>query len=192
MEPCAGEILVNGIDTRLVSLARLRNSVGFVFQQEALFSISIADNIRYGAPDATDTDVREAARIAGAADFIEALPEKYATVLGRRGARLSVGQKQRIAIARALIRKPDVLVLDEPTAPLDPGSEAGLMRTLREISRERIVLIVAHRAGTLAACDRVILVRDGTIVATGSNDELRRTCAPYREYLSLTESEIQP
>jgi subfamily B ATP-binding cassette protein MsbA len=190
MEPCAGEILVNGIDTRLVSLERLRNAVGFVFQQEALFSRSIADNIRYGAPDATDNDIREAARIAGAADFIEALPEKYATVLGRRGARLSVGQKQRIAIARALIRKPDVLVLDEPTAPLDPGSEAGLMRTLREISRERIVLIVAHRAGTLAACDRVIFVRDGTIVATGSHDELRRTCAPYREYLSLTESEI--
>ncbi len=190
IEPCAGEILVNGIDARRVSLNTLRKSIGFVFQQEALFSRSIADNIRYGVPDATDAQMREAARIAGAADFIDALPEKYETMLGRRGARLSVGQKQRIAIARALIRKPDMLVLDEPTAPLDPGSEADLMRTLREIARDRIVLIVAHRAGTLAACDRILFASDGAMVATGSNDELRRTCAPYREYLSVTESEI--
>jgi ABC-type multidrug transport system fused ATPase/permease subunit len=113
-------------------------------------------------------------------------------MLGRRGARLSVGQKQRIAIARALIREPDVLVLDEPAAPLDPGSEADLMRTLRDIARDRIVLIVAHRAGTLAACDRILFASDGCMVATGSNDELRRTCAPYREYLSITDSGIQP
>ena len=191
IEPCAGEILINGIDARRISLDVLRRGVGFVFQQEALFSRSIADNIRYGVPDATDAQMREAARIAGAANFIEALPEKYDTMLGRRGARLSVGQKQRIAIARALIRKPDVLVLDEPTAPLDPGSEADLMRTLRDIARDRIVLIVAHRAGTLAACDRILFASDGSMVATGSNEELRRTCAPYRQYLSITETEIE-
>lgn len=192
IEPCAGEILINGIDARRISLDVLRKGVGFVFQQEALFSRSIADNIRYGMPDATDARMREAARIAGAADFIEALPEKYDTMLGRRGARLSVGQKQRIAIARALIRQPDVLVLDEPTAPLDPGSEADLMRTLRDIARDHIVLIVAHRAGTLAACDRILFASEGSMVATGSNEELRRTCAPYREYLSITDSEIEP
>jgi ABC-type multidrug transport system fused ATPase/permease subunit len=191
IEPCAGEILINGIDLRRISLDLLRKSIGFVFQQEALFSRSIADNIRYGAPDATAAQMREAASIAGAAHFIEALPEKYHTMLGRRGARLSVGQKQRIAIARALIRKPDVLVLDEPTAPLDPESEADLMRTLRDIARDRIVLIVAHRAGTLAACDRILFACNGSMVATGSNDELRSTCAPYREYLSITETEIQ-
>ena len=190
IEPCAGEILVNGIDVRRISLDVLRRGVGFVFQQEALFSRSIADNIRYGAPAATDAQIREAARIAGAADFIEALPDKYDTMLGRRGARLSVGQKQRIAIARALIRRPEVLVLDEPTAPLDPASEADLMRTLRDLARDRIVLIVAHRAGTLAACDRILFASDGCMVATGSNEELRRTCAPYREYLSIAESEI--
>jgi subfamily B ATP-binding cassette protein MsbA len=192
LEPCAGDILINGIDARTLSLDALRNRVGFVFQQEALFSRSIADNIRYGAPDASEAEMREAAGIAGAAEFVESLPEKYATMLGRRGARLSVGQKQRIAIARALIRKPDILVLDEPTAPLDPGSEAALMRTLRDISRERIVLIVAHRANTLALCDRILFVRDGTMVATGSDNELRRTCAPYREYLAVAESEIPP
>ncbi len=136
--------------------------------------------------------MREAAGMAGAADFIETLPEKYDTTLGRRGARLSVGQKQRIAIARALIRQPDVLILDEPTAPLDPQSETDLMRTLRNLARDRIVLIVAHRAGTLAACDRIVFASAGSIVAIGSNDELSRTCAPYREYLSITESEIEP
>ncbi len=192
IEPCAGEILINGIDARRISLEVLRKSIGFVFQQEALFSRSIADNIRYGAPDATDAEMREAARIAGAADFIETLPEKYHTLLGRRGARLSVGQKQRIAIARALIRQPDVLILDEPTAPLDPQSEADLMRTLRNLARDHIVLIVAHRAGTLAACDRIVFASAGAIIAIGSNDELSRTCAPYREYLSITESEIEP
>ncbi|HSR56641.1 MAG TPA: ABC transporter ATP-binding protein, partial [Candidatus Binataceae bacterium] len=126
------------------------------------------------------------------ADFIEALPEKYDTMLGRRGARLSVGQKQRIAIARALIRKPDVLILDEPTAPLDPGSEANLMRTLREISRERIVVLVAHRPGTLAACDRVVFMNEGTVAAIGAHEDLQRTCTPYRAYLAIAQSEINP
>ncbi len=185
IEPCAGEVTVNEIDVRRISHEKLRERIGFVFQTEALFSRSIADNIRYGVPDATDAHMREAACIAGAADFIDTLPEKYATMLGRRGARLSVGQKQRIAIARALIRKPDVLVLDEPTAPLDPGSEADLMRTLREIARDHIVLIVAHRAGTLAACDRILFASDGAMVASGTNDELRHSCASYREYLSI-------
>jgi ABC-type multidrug transport system fused ATPase/permease subunit len=192
IEPCAGEVLINGIDARQISVDCLRKSIGFVFQQEALFSRSIADNIRYGIPGATDAQIREAARVAGAAQFIDALPEKYATMLGRRGARLSVGQKQRIAIARALIREPAVLVLDEPTAPLDPRSEADLLRTLHELARNRIVLIVAHRAATLAACDRILFACDGSIVATGSNEELRRTCARYRDYLSVTDSEIDP
>lgn len=191
-EPCAGSILVNGADAREIALGVLRERVGFVFQQEALFSRSIADNIRYGAHGASDAEMRGAARMAGAAEFIDALPQRYDTRLGRRGARLSVGQKQRIAIARALIRKPDVLVLDEPTAPLDPGSEAGLMKTLRELSTNRIVLIVAHRADTLAKCDRVVFVHDGKLVAQGTHDDLLRGCPEYREYLSLTESEMRP
>jgi ABC-type multidrug transport system fused ATPase/permease subunit len=185
--PCAGELLLNGIDARRVPLDTLRSRIGFVFQQEALFARSIADNIRYATPDASDEAMREAARLAGAADFIATLPQQYDTMLGRRGARLSVGQKQRIAIARALIREPDVLVLDEPTAPLDPVSEAALMRTLRDLARDRIVLIVAHRTGALAICDRVLFVADGSMVAMGPHEELRQTCARYREYLSVAE-----
>jgi ABC-type multidrug transport system fused ATPase/permease subunit len=185
IEPCAGEILINGIELRRIGLETLRKKIGFVFQQEALFSRSIADNIRYGVPDATDAEMREAARIAGAAEFIEALPEKYHSMLGRRGARLSVGQKQRIAIARALIRNPEMLILDEPTAPLDPASEADLMRTLRDLARDRIVLVAAHRVSTLSICDRILFVSEGSVIAAGSHEELRRTCAPYVEYLSI-------
>jgi ATP-binding cassette, subfamily B, bacterial len=185
--PCAGEILINETDTRRIPLDALRSRIGFVFQQEALFARSIADNIRYATPDASDERMREAARLAGAGEFIAALPQQFDTMLGRRGARLSVGQKQRIAIARALIRAPEVLVLDEPTAPLDPVAEAALMRTLRDLARDRIVLIVAHRSSALSICDRIVFVAEGTMIAMGPHEELRRTCARYREYLSVAE-----
>lgn len=189
IEACAGEILINGIELRRVALETLRTKIGFVFQQEALFSRSLADNIRYGVPAATDEEIRAAARLAGCAEFIEALPEKYLSMLGRRGARLSVGQKQRLAIARALMRNPEVLILDEPTAPLDPASEGDLMDTLRALARSRIVLIAAHRVSTLAICDRILFVSGGSLIAAGSHEELRRDCRQYREYLSLAESD---
>ncbi len=191
LEPRAGEIVVNGVDSRQIALEPLRARIGFVFQQEALFSRSLADNIRYGAPQASDDEVREAARMAGAAEFIERLPEGYATMLGRRGARLSLGQKQRIAIARALVRKPDVLILDEPTAPLDPASEAELMATLRTLAAGRIVVVVAHRAATLGACDRVVFLARGTVGAEGSHGELLRSSEDYRQYLAMTESVVE-
>jgi ATP-binding cassette, subfamily B, bacterial len=190
IDPVAGTISVNGADTRGIAPGALRARVGFVFQQEALFSTSIEDNIRYGTPGASDAAVREAAARAGAAEFIERLPEGYATMLGRRGARLSVGQKQRIAIARALLRDPAVLILDEPTAPLDPASERGVIDTLRALARDRIVIIVAHRPDTLAACDRVIFLSRGTIDAIGTHPELLARSAAYRAYLAVTQSEI--
>ncbi|HYA35056.1 MAG TPA: ABC transporter ATP-binding protein, partial [Candidatus Binataceae bacterium] len=185
LQPLAGEIRLNGIDTRALAFADLRERIGFVFQQEALFSRSLADNIKYGLPAVSDDEMRAAARDAGAADFIESMPKGYATMLGRRGARLSVGQKQRIAIARALLRKPAMLVLDEPTAPLDPDSEGALMKTLRALARDRIVLIVAHRARTLASCDRVLFVSDATLRAEGTHEELLRTCGEYRDCLAM-------
>jgi ABC-type multidrug transport system fused ATPase/permease subunit len=190
VEPTAGAIMFNGVDSRTVAPAAIRDRVGFVFQNESLFSTSIDANIRYGSPQANETDVQQAAAMAGAAEFVERLPDGYSTMLGRRGARLSVGQKQRIAIARALLRRPEIMVLDEPTAPLDPASESGLMTTLRTLARDRIVLIVAHRPDVLAACDRVFFLHDGTIAASGTHAELLATCAAYKAYLARTDSEI--
>jgi ABC-type multidrug transport system fused ATPase/permease subunit len=190
LEPSAGAIEFDGTDSRSVAPDAIRERVGFVFQQESLFSVSIGDNVKYGSPNASQAQVREAAAMAGAADFIEQLPDGYETMLGRRGARLSVGQKQRIAIARALLRRPEIMVLDEPTAPLDPGSESDLIKTLRALARDRIVIIVAHRADTLAACDRVLFVHGGTMAAAGTHLELLESNQPYREYLAHTDSEI--
>jgi len=189
LQPLAGTILANGRDTSSAA-ASIRRRIGFVFQQESLFAATIEENIRYGNPAAPLDAVRRAAGLAGADAFIESLPRGYQTMLGRRGARLSVGQKQRIAIARALLRDPDIIVLDEPTAPLDPAGEAGLLATLRALAQDKIVLLVAHRARTLAACDRVFFIHGGTLSAAGSHHRLLRTCPAYREYLAFTESEI--
>ncbi|MFZ0245114.1 MAG: ATP-binding cassette domain-containing protein, partial [Candidatus Binatus sp.] len=118
------------------------------------------------------------------------LPDGYSTMLGRRGARLSVGQKQRIAIARALLRRPEIIVLDEPAAPLDPGSESDLIATLATLARDRIVIIVAHRPDTLAACDRVFFIHGGTIAASGTHAQLLATNPAYQAYLAQTAAEI--
>jgi ABC-type multidrug transport system fused ATPase/permease subunit len=190
LPPLDGQIIVNGLDSNGLAVARLRSHMGFVFQQEALFSATIEDNIRYGLLDAAPQQVRAAATMAGAAEFIESLPDGYATMLGRRGTRLSVGQKQRIAIARALLASPSVLILDEPTAPLDPVSEAALIKMLRDLAHTRIVIIVAHRASTLAACDRVLFVHQGQLEAAGSHVHLLESSSSYRAYLAATGSEI--
>ncbi|HKN14443.1 MAG TPA: ABC transporter ATP-binding protein [Candidatus Binatus sp.] len=190
VEPSAGTIAFDGVDSRAVAPDSIRARVGFVFQNEALFSTSIEDNIRYGSAGASKADVREAAAMAGAAEFIERLPDGYSTMLGRRGARLSVGQKQRIAIARALLRRPEIIVLDEPAAPLDPASESALIETLTALACDRIVIIVAHRAGTLAACDRVFFIHDGTIAASGTHGHLLATNRDYQAYLAQSGAEI--
>jgi ABC-type multidrug transport system fused ATPase/permease subunit len=128
--------------------------------------------------------------MAGAAEFVDRLPDGYSTMLGRRGARLSVGQKQRIAIARAILRRPEIMVLDEPAAPLDPVSESELMKTLSAIARDRIVIIVAHRPDTLAACDRIFFIHDGTVAASGTHADLLATNRAYQAYLADTAAEI--
>ena len=190
IEPSAGTIAFDGVDSRAVAPDTIRARMGFVFQNESLFSTSIEDNIRYGSDSASMADVREAAAMAGAAEFIDRLPDGYATMLGRRGARLSVGQKQRIAIARALLRRPEIIVLDEPAAPLDPASESDLLKTLTMLARDRIVIIVAHRAGTLAACDKVFFIHGRTIAATGTHEQLLATDRDYQAYLAQSAAEI--
>jgi ATP-binding cassette, subfamily B, bacterial len=190
IEPSAGTIAFDGVDSRAVAPDTIRARMGFVFQNESLFSTSIEDNIRYGSDSASTADVREAAAMAGAAEFIDRLPDGYSTMLGRRGARLSVGQKQRIAIARALLRRPEIMVLDEPAAPLDPASESDLLKTLAALAHDRIVIIVAHRAGTLAACDKVFFIHGKTIGAAGTHAHLLATDRDYQAYLAQTDAEI--
>ena len=190
IEPSAGTIAFDGVDSRAVAPDTIRARMGFVFQNESLFSTSIEDNIRYGSDSASAADVREAAAMAGAAEFIDRLPDGYSTMLGRRGARLSVGQKQRIAIARALLRRPEIMVLDEPAAPLDPVSESDLLKTLAALAHDRIVIIVAHRAGTLAACDKVFFIHGKTIGAAGTHAHLLATDRDYQAYLAQTDAEI--
>jgi len=186
VEPQAGRVLFDGTDVRFATRSSLREQISFVFQETALFDASVAENLRVAKPDASETELRRAARTAGADDFIRALPEGYQTPLGRSGGKLSVGQRQRLAIARALVRDPRVLILDEPTSALDPETERRLVTALREASRERAVLVIAHRLSTVRHADRIAFVEGGRIVESGSHDELlAREGGAYRRFVEL-------
>jgi ATP-binding cassette subfamily B protein len=189
LEPSSGQILINGIKANVLSAAALRRRIALVFQEEALFSATVADNIRYGCPDASMAAVERAAQMSGAAEFIEQMPQGYLTMLGRRGTRLSAGQKQRVAIARALMCDPDVLILDEPMGPLDPASEQSLLMLLRRLAATQIVIVVAHRAETLASCDRVHFMSEGRLRASGTHAALIERCPAYAAYLALNGSD---
>ena len=150
-----------------------------------MFDDTVEANIKLGRPDASETEVRRAARTAGADDFISQLPLGYQTPLGRGGGKLSVGQKQRLSIARALVRDTPVLVLDEPTSALDPATEMSLVASLREASRQRVVLVIAHRLSTVRAADTILFVDDGQIVERGSHEERMARHGPYRRFVEL-------
>lgn len=179
----AGSITIDGVDVRDVTLASLRRRVGVVFEEAFLFSDTIAANIAYGRPDATDAEVRRAAVLAGAADFVDDLPEGYDTVVGERGVSLSGGQRQRIALARALLGDPSVLVLDDATSAVDAGTEASIFAQLRPVLAGRTTLLVAHRRSTLQLADRIVVVDAGRVVEQGSHDDLWERCPRYRELL---------
>ena len=168
----AGTIRIDGLNINDISLKSLREQVSYVFQETQLFSDSIRDNIRYGKPDATQEEVERAARIAGAHDFINALPEGYDTRLGTVTSKISVGQKQRIAIARGLIKPSSVLILDEPTSALDPETESYLVQALHEAAKDRLVVIIAHRLSTIANADKIVFLDDGKILEQGTHDSL--------------------
>ncbi len=181
--PDAGRVLADGVDLASVRLDSVRAQVAFVFQEPALFAGTVADNIRFGRPDATDDAVRAAARAALADAFIEGLPRGYDTELGRTGTKLSVGQKQRLQIARALLRDAPILILDEPTAALDPETEAALLRSLRAAGRTRIVLVIAHRLSTVREADQILVLDGGRIVERGRHQELlARPDGAYRRH----------
>lgn len=163
LEPDAGRIVVGGVDVRDYQLGSLRDGIGVVSQQVLLFNASIADNIAYGRRDASPTEIEAAARAARAHEFVAALPQGYATVVGDQGVRLSGGQKQRIALARALLKDPPILVLDEATAMFDPEGEAEFIAECHEVLKHRTVIMITHRPASLALADRVLRLDDGTL-----------------------------
>jgi ATP-binding cassette subfamily B protein len=171
-EPESGQLRVGGQDVRRVRREDLRRHVAILPQESVLFTVSVRENIRYGRIGATDAEVEEAARRAGAHGFVSALPDGYDTVLGNRGDTLSGGQRQRLAIARAIIRRSSVVVLDEATTGLDPASKAQVNESIRELSRGRTMLSITHDAAVVAGLDRVLWIEDGAILEDGSPQDL--------------------
>ena len=172
LQSTSGRISFDGVDTRELDPASLRGQVSYVFQEHLLFSETILDNLRLGRPGATEAELQRAARMSGAHEFVDALPQAYQTVLGGGGGALSVGQKQRLSIARGLVRDTPVLILDEPTAALDPDAESALVEALNGIKKNRVVFLIAHRLSTVASADLVVFMDNGRIVEAGSPSEL--------------------
>ena len=179
-DPDDGSVTIGDHDVRSVRLASLRSSVGMAFEDAFLFSESVRDNIAYGAPEATDEQIERAARAAQAHEFITSFPLGYDTVVGERGLSLSGGQRQRIALARAILRDPAVLVLDDATSAVDARTEQTIHDALTSVSAQRTVLLVAHRHSTLHLADRIVVLEDGRVAAEGTHDELIDASATYR------------
>ncbi|MEM8981655.1 MAG: ABC transporter transmembrane domain-containing protein [Pseudomonadota bacterium] len=171
-DPQQGSISIDGINIASLDPLALRRAIGFVPQETALFAENVRENIRFGRPGADDDAVEAAARDAAADEFIDRLPDRYATFLGERGQRLSGGQRQRIAIARAFLKNPPILLLDEATSSLDAASERLVQQAMQQLKRGRTTLIIAHRLATIMTADKIVLIDKGKIVASGSHDEL--------------------
>jgi ATP-binding cassette subfamily B protein len=171
-DPTAGAIALDGRDLRQITKKSLRTQIGIVLQDTLLFSTTIRENIAYGRPEATDEEIVDAARRAQADEFIRALPDCYASLVGERGGYLSVGQRQRIGIARAFLKNAPILLLDEPTSALDPTTESAIMETIKELMRGRTTLIVTHRLATVHNVDQIIVLERGRMVEQGRGPEL--------------------
>jgi len=184
--PTRGRVTFDGRDIAEVNLHSLRSQVSYVFQEHLLMSESIRSNFQLVNPRATEGDMMAACDTAGAGEFIHALPDGLDTVLGRSGDTLSVGQKQRLCIARGLVRDTKILILDEPTAALDPAAENALVRSLRQAAEGRLVIVIAHRLSTIRQADRIIFLEDGEIKDTGNHDTLMADeNSPYRRFVEL-------
>ena len=171
-DPIAGRVLLDGRDIRQITKKSLRGQIGIVLQDTLLFSTTVRENIAYGRPEATDDEIRHAAKRAQADEFIRQLPNGYDSLVGERGGHLSVGQRQRIGIARAFLKNAPILLLDEPTSALDPTTEAAIMDTIKELMHGRTTLIVTHRIGTIHGVDRIVVLERGELVEEGTGVEL--------------------
>jgi len=180
-DPDQGRVLLDGVDLRDLEVDDLRRNIGLVFQESFLFSNTVAANIAFGHPRATQEQIERAARIAAAHDFIMDLPAGYNTILGERGNGLSGGQRQRLAIARALLLDPPILLLDDPTAAIDPETEHEILEAMQSAMQNRTSFVVAHRLSTLRRADRILVLDQGRIVESGTPAELAKTSRLYRE-----------
>jgi subfamily B ATP-binding cassette protein MsbA len=178
-DPTRGSIKLDGQDIRKVKIKDLRKHLALVLQETIVLPTTIAENIAYGKPQATDAEIHRAAELARAADFIDALPQKYDTQVNEGGSNLSGGQRQRIAIARALLTEAPILVLDEPTSALDPQNEIGIVQMLLSLRGSRTIILVSHRISTVADCEQILVMDNGRLVEQGTHEELIRKQGVY-------------
>jgi len=176
-----GTVLFDGVDVKEYDLTALREKIGYVMQKSELFSDTVANNIRWGNPEATMEEIKEAAAIAQAADFIEGFNEQYDTFIAEKGASLSGGQKQRVSIARAMLRKPEVLILDDSTSALDLVTEGKLQRALKEKLDDTTIIMIAQRIASVKQADRIAVLEEGTILHCGTHEELLKCSETYRD-----------
>ena len=186
LRPTAGRLLIDGIDLDTVSLSSLRRQIAFVLQEPMLFDATVSENIRLGRRDASDGEVQRAAEIAGADHFIRQLPQGYQTRLGREGGILSIGQRQCISIARAIIRRPRILILDEPTSALDPEIDWSVLNELRQAFRNQVIILISHRLSTIRHADQIVFMHDGRVIECGTHDDLMaHSNGSYRRFVVL-------
>ena len=183
-DPTAGSITLDGRDIRQITKKSLRAQIAIVLQDTLLFSTTVRENVAYGRPDATEEEIIEAARRAQADEFIRQMPEGYDSTVGERGGHLSVGQRQRIGIARAFLKNAPILLLDEPTSALDPSTESAIMETFKELMRGRTTLIATHRLGTIHNLDQIIVLEHGRIVEQGRGPDLAARGGVYAKLYS--------
>jgi ATP-binding cassette subfamily B protein len=176
----AGRVLIDGVDVRKWNLGALRRQISIIEQDIFLFSRSIADNIAYGRPDATRQEVEAAARAAQAHDFIQAFQEGYDTVIGERGVTLSGGQRQRLALARAFLTDPRILILDDSTSAIDSATEDRIQQAIERAAADRTTFLITHRLSQIRWADMIIVMRQGEVAASGTHEEMMASSAAYR------------